>query len=296
MLGMSGFTAWTIGSGVSWRSKRRARRSGRVPQRSPGSRAQRSTRQHDPGTGAAAIRSPARIGARSQGRSRSDTPADRSSRPAVSSHGRVLPRGAAGGRASGVRSAGRSAAGARGRCACEHHSRGSQSRRTDADLASLEALVRRHAVLDDVGLTLRTLDDRGLLSLGSRGGIPDRFTGGGSRGRRNACGPVSHAGIHLSRQHAASRRSEIPYSLVTAIDLERSTRRWPSRRVATSAHRAGTPGRPRICRPRRVTLTLTYDFWEESGQLVTLTGGIPGSECGAESMRATGIAYLTIRE
>ena len=59
-------------------------------------RAQRSTRQHDPGTGAAAVRSPARIGARSQGRSRSDTPAHRSSSPAVSSHGRVLSRGAAG--------------------------------------------------------------------------------------------------------------------------------------------------------------------------------------------------------
>ena len=43
--------------------------------------------------------------------------------------------------------------------------------RTDAELASLEDLVRRHATLDDTALILKTLADRGLLSLGSRAGF-----------------------------------------------------------------------------------------------------------------------------
>jgi ABC-type antimicrobial peptide transport system permease subunit len=142
--------------------------------------------------------------------------------------------------------------------------------RTDADLASLEALVRRHAVLDDIGLTLRTLDDRGLLSLGSRAGfLTDSQAAAAEAAGTRAGMSATPVFTYLANTLRRGDR-EIPYSLVTALDFEKLDpaitvpaggdlpaivlNEWAA---ADLQAKTGDP------------LTLDYYLWEDSGQLAT---------------------------
>ena len=142
--------------------------------------------------------------------------------------------------------------------------------RTDADLASLEALVRRHAVLDDIGLTLRTLDDRGLLSLGSRAGfLTDSQAAAAEAAGTRAGMSATPVFTYLANTLRRGDR-EIPYSLVTALDFEKLEpaiavpaggdlpaivlNEWAA---ADLQAKTGDP------------LTLEYYLWEDAGQLVT---------------------------
>ena len=145
-----------------------------------------------------------------------------------------------------------------------------RAERTDADLASLENLVRRHAVIDDIGLTLRTLDDRGLLSLGSRAGfLTDSQAAAAEIAGTRAGLSATPVFTYLANTLRLGDR-EVPYSLVTALDLERLEpaiivpsggdppaivlNEWAA---ADLQAKTGDP------------LTLEYYLWEDSGQLVT---------------------------
>jgi ABC-type lipoprotein release transport system permease subunit len=136
----------------------------------------------------------------------------------------------------------------------------------------LERLVRGHASLDDLGLTLRTLDALGVLALGSRAGVltDPQVAVGVDAGARAAMGVVPV----LTYLANTIRRGEfeVPYSLVTAIDLE------------TIAPGLATPagdGQPGIALNEWAAeeleadvgdrLTLEYYLWEEPGRLVTRT-------------------------
>ncbi|MBI4262870.1 MAG: FtsX-like permease family protein [Acidobacteria bacterium] len=144
-------------------------------------------------------------------------------------------------------------------------------RTTDAARA-LEDLVRREADLADVGLTVRALGDRGAIEVGSETGLLDAaqvravqqaLEGSGMQGR-----PIL---TYLANAMRVGNR-EIPYSLVTAVDL---------RTVAPSLVDAPIEAEPPIvlndwaardlqAEPGE-TLTMEYSVWEEPGQLVTRT-------------------------
>ena len=90
----------------------------------------------------------------------------------------------------------------------------------DGAVAAIEGLIRREAALADVGLNVRTLADRGVVSVGADTGLLDDAR----------AAAVAQAAEDLSMRdtpvftYLANTLSlgdrEIPYSLVTAIDLD----------------------------------------------------------------------------
>jgi len=150
-------------------------------------------------------------------------------------------------------------------------------------LATLEDLVRQEATLADLGLDVRTLTDRGLVSVGAEAGLLDDARAAvvvqaaedlGLRGT-----PVF---TYLANTISLGDR-EIPYSLVTAIDLD-SIAPGVTAGVAPAATSA-VPVPPESAPPIVVNewaatelragvgdvVTMAYYLWEEPGQLVTRT-------------------------
>lgn len=137
--------------------------------------------------------------------------------------------------------------------------------------AVLEALVRREAALEDLGLNVRTLNDRGLISVESEAGLLDAARAAAAA---QAVEDAGMRGVPVFTYLANTLRRgdlEIPYSLVTAIDLGT---------VAPAL--VITPGAapPIVLNQWAATelkarsgdaLTMEYYLWEESGQLVTRT-------------------------
>ena len=136
----------------------------------------------------------------------------------------------------------------------------------------LEAFVRREAALEDLGLSVRTLNDRGLLSVGSDAGLLDDARAAAAT---QAVEDAGMQGTPVFTYLANTLRHgdfEVPYSLVTAIDLDS---------VAPAV--AVTPGAapPIVLNQWAATelqartgdaITMEYYLWEEPGQLVTRTG------------------------
>jgi ABC-type lipoprotein release transport system permease subunit len=142
---------------------------------------------------------------------------------------------------------------------------------TDA-AAPLEDLVRRSAMLDDLGLTLRTLDDRGVLALGSRAGfLTDSQAEAAMEAGTRAGMPGTPVFTYLANTLRLADR-EIPYSLVTAMNLER---------LAPTPALPSEGGLPSIVLNEWAAvelqaktgdpLTIEYYLWEDPGQLVTRT-------------------------
>ena len=144
---------------------------------------------------------------------------------------------------------------------------------------ALEAFVRRQAALEDLGLNVRTLNDRGLLSVGSDAGLLD------DRRAAAAAQAVEDAGMQgapvFTYLANTLRRGdlEIPYSLVTAIDLGAVA---PTAAPTAAPTVVRTPGTapPIVLNEWAATelqagigdtVTMEYYFWEEPGQLVTRT-------------------------
>ena len=137
--------------------------------------------------------------------------------------------------------------------------------------AQLADLVRRHATLEDLGLTIRVLDERHALSVESPGTLLDdtRLDATFAAGRDLDLQPLPIL-TYLVNGIRVGERS-IPYSLVTAVDL---TTIAPDLRVAETAL-------PPIvlnawaARDLQTSvndlLTLEYFVWEDPGRLVTRT-------------------------
>lgn len=139
---------------------------------------------------------------------------------------------------------------------------------------ALEELVRREATLEDLGLTLRSLDDRGALLVGSQAGFLDdrqaavAVEAGERAGMRRV--PVF---TYLANTLRRGER-EIPYSLVTAIDLQAVA---PAVAVPPGAAGDAPPivlndwAAKELQARTGDELTMEYYLWEEPGQLVTRT-------------------------
>ena len=144
-----------------------------------------------------------------------------------------------------------------------------------AAVPALEAFVRRHAALEDLGLNVRTLSDRGLLSVGSEAGLLDDVRAAAAAQAVEDAG-MQGAPVFTYLANTLRRGDfEIPYSLVTAIDLD-TLAPTAAPGVVT------TPGAaPAIVLNQWAAtqlqagagdaVTMEYYLWEEPGQLVTRT-------------------------
>jgi hypothetical protein len=134
----------------------------------------------------------------------------------------------------------------------------------------LERLIRRRATLEDVGLTLRVLESTHELALESPSGLLDdvrvRAATAAAAGTAMQARPVL---TYLANTLKSGAR-EVPYSLVTAIDL---------RSIAPLADVGNPSGMPPIVvndwtardlgAGKGDPLTLEYYVWEEPGRLLT---------------------------
>ena len=148
--------------------------------------------------------------------------------------------------------------------------------RVEGATAALEAFVRGEATLEDLGLTLRIPDRRGALVVGSQAGLlDDQYAAAAAEAGQRAGMQSVPVFTYLANTLRRGER-EIPYSLVTAIDMQAvapavavprdSTLRsavppivlndWAAREL--QAHTGDA-------------LTMEYYLWEEPGQLVTRT-------------------------
>jgi ABC-type lipoprotein release transport system permease subunit len=139
-------------------------------------------------------------------------------------------------------------------------------------LASIEQTVRGVASVEDLDLTIRPLVDRGVVSVGSRAGfVTDPLAAAAVEAGERADMIARPLLTYLANSFRHGDR-EVPYSLVTAIDLAAIT---PAVEAAAdggappivlnewaAAELQATVGDP---------LTIEYYLWEEPGQLVTRT-------------------------
>jgi ABC-type lipoprotein release transport system permease subunit len=138
-------------------------------------------------------------------------------------------------------------------------------------LPALEALVRNDATLDDVGLNLRLLDERGVLTVGSQAGLLNDAQASAAADAVDTAGmqrvPVF---TYLANTLRVGER-EIPYSLVTAMDL---------RMVAPAVVASPSTEPPIVLNNWAAAelkaqagdrISMEYYLWEEPGQLVTRT-------------------------
>lgn len=142
----------------------------------------------------------------------------------------------------------------------------------DADAeatTALEAAVRRRATLEDLGLALTVLGDRGMLAVGSAAGL---LTDRQARAAADAAAAGAMRSVPVLTYLANTLRRgdrEIPYSLVTAIDLQAVA---PGLTLQAGANPPIVlnewAARDLAARPGDA-VTLEYYLWEEPGRLVT---------------------------
>jgi len=137
----------------------------------------------------------------------------------------------------------------------------------DGRSRDLEAAVRRHFALEDVGLTVRVVGDT--LSVESAAGLLDSARAKAVDEAAAALGVTARPVLTYLANRMRSGDREIPYSLVTAMDLDAIApavapqerppiilNDWAARDLAV---KIGDP------------LTLEYYVWEEPGRLATRT-------------------------
>ena len=143
----------------------------------------------------------------------------------------------------------------------------------DGGVAALEGLVRREAALVDAGLDVRSLPDRGVVSVGAEVGLLDDAR---AAAVEEAARDLGVQGIpvftYLANTLSLGDRG-IPYSLVTAINLDSLA---PD--VALPAPSAAQPpivlnqwAADQLQASAGDAVTMEYYVWEEPGQLVTRT-------------------------
>ena len=158
-----------------------------------------------------------------QGRPRPDAAADRARRRRRGRPGRILAAAAAGRRARGVRAARRAAAGARGRAARQHAARvgrgAGRLQPPEADAAALEQSFAR-ARRSTISASRRAVEPSRAVVVESAAGLIDRRAGGRRERAAARGGRESRATVftYLANTLRSGSR-EVPYSLVTAVDL-----------------------------------------------------------------------------
>jgi putative ABC transport system permease protein len=152
----------------------------------------------------------------------------------------------------------------------------------DGGVAALEALVRQEAALVDVGLDVRTLPDRGVVSVGAEAGLLDDAR---AAAVAEAAADLGVQGTpvftYLANTLSVGDR-DIPYSLVTAIDLESlAPGMAPGPAATVLADAVPANAAPPIVLNQWAAdelhasagdaVTMEYYLWEEPGRLVTRT-------------------------
>ena len=140
---------------------------------------------------------------------------------------------------------------------------------------ALQETVRSEARLEDLGLRLRQLPVRSALSVESDGGL---LTDAQARAARDALSETGLRARPVLTYLANTIRSgdrEIPYSLVTAIDLNSNESPANANAVETTAGRPAIVLNTWAAEDLKVApgdpVTLEYYVWEESGRLLTRT-------------------------
>ena len=132
----------------------------------------------------------------------------------------------------------------------------------DADTTAIEALLRKHVTLEDVGISLRQLKS-GSIVLESDSRILDETTTNAALAVASEMGlKVEPLFTYLATRMRIGNR-EVPYSLVTAMNMDSSSdsivlNEWAARDL--------------MARPGDM-LSMEYFLWEEPGRLVTQAAG-----------------------
>ena len=143
-----------------------------------------------------------------------------------------------------------------------------------ADAAgALRALVRRNAQLEDLGYSVETLEPTGVLSVGSAAGLLDEAHAKAATSALQGTGMQASALFTYLANSLRVGDREVPYSLVTALDL--SAIQQPPQPAQSNDSRdsivlndwAATELKARA----GDTVTMEYYAWEEPGRLVTKT-------------------------
>jgi putative ABC transport system permease protein len=137
-------------------------------------------------------------------------------------------------------------------------------------LIALEQLVRSEASLEDIGLTVRPLDERRTIVIGSNAGLLDDAQ---AAGVQQALADAGIQGQPVFTYLANTLRRgdrEIPYSLVTAIDLRAIASEIPfTPGVASSPIALNQWAATELGAAVGDPITMEYYVWEEPGQLAT---------------------------
>ena len=146
---------------------------------------------------------------------------------------------------------------------------------------ALNRIVRRAARLEDVGLRLRTLDQRGVVEVTSDSGLLDEARETAVRKAATAAGIDARPIFTYLATSLRLGDREVPYSLVSAIDLE--TMAPPAAPPARQSRSAADPpaAAPHILLNAWAArelgakigdpVSMDYYLWEDPGRLVTLT-------------------------
>jgi putative ABC transport system permease protein len=131
------------------------------------------------------------------------------------------------------------------------------------DARSLEALVRRHATLEDFGLSLRVLP-RGIV-LESASGLLDNTTADSALAVAAETGATAQRFFTYLANTLRIGNREVPYSVVTAVDSLGLDPGSPAPIALTEWAARDLNAKPGDA------LSMDYYLWEEPGQLVTRT-------------------------
>ena len=117
---------------------------------------------------------------------------------------------------------------------------------SEGGLQTLEALVRRHAELEDIGLTLRALEPQQVLSVEGDGGLVNETRAAAALAAAQELGMRSSPVLTYLATSLQSGGRRIPYSLVTALDLGTIAPGVESSAVRILRQSCSTTGRPAI--------------------------------------------------
>jgi putative ABC transport system permease protein len=138
--------------------------------------------------------------------------------------------------------------------------------------AALRALVRREAQLDDLGFLVDAVDSTGVLAIGATAGLLDEAHAQAARRALEGTGMQASALFTYLANSLKLGEREVPYSLVTALDL--TTIQPDSEPIPTGSNASIVLNDWAAAELRARTgdsITMEYYAWEEPGRLVTKT-------------------------
>ena len=139
-------------------------------------------------------------------------------------------------------------------------------------LATLRGLVRRHAELADLGFLVEPADPAGVLVVGSAAGVLDDAHAKAATSALEGTGMTSQALFTYLANTLRIGDREVPYSLVTALDLATIQQDSQPKPAGSKGSIVLNDWAAAELRARSGdAVTMEYYAWEEPGRLVTKT-------------------------